>query len=227
MSLLTFTDGQRDTLSSLLNSFGDGDVSRAIRQTTVYIESRYFKVTTQVDVPAEGEVEASTEFKAEEVLPDGTVLPNGIRFDSDGTNTNKIGDPIYYPNLKFNNELFSGSIELNKAYQVEEVDSGVYGEASDWYVIPKGGAGGGFVRLRMIREVDLPYNSNEVNSADVIDDEDNIIASSVAVIQRRFSSAIVYNNEILLGSPFPLESGETGYDITINMSGVGVGDWSG
>ncbi len=143
MALLNFGAESQVKLGKILGSFDTTIQERVVRSQTGYIENQYFQVTEQVDIEAEGEEESSTEFKAIEVQPNGNPVENGIVFDSDATPSTNVTDPIYLPNLKFNSELFSGSVEVGKAYTVEEVDSDTFGEASDWFIIPKGGAGGG------------------------------------------------------------------------------------
>jgi len=143
MALLNFGAESQVKLGKILGSFDTTIQERVVRSQTGYIENQYFQVTEQVDIEAEGEEESSTEFKAIEVQPNGNPVENGIVFDSDATPSTNVADPIYLPNLKFNSELFSGSVEVGKAYTVEEVDSDTFGEASDWFIIPKGGAGGG------------------------------------------------------------------------------------
>ena len=149
MALLNFGAESQVKLGKILGSFDTTIQERVVRSQTGYIENQYFQVTEQVDIEAVGEEEASTEFKAIEVQPDGNPVVNGIVFDSDKEPSTEVTDPIYLPNLKFNSTLFSGSVEVGKAYTVEEVDSDTFGEASDWFIIPKGGAGGGALYAKL------------------------------------------------------------------------------
>ena len=141
MSLVNFSQSSLTQLKSLLGSFGNEELERQFTSSVPYVESRWFKVTEAVDV-TEGE-DTSTEYKAEEVYPDGTAVSAGIVFDSDATPSNKPSDPTYFKNLKINSDLYTGAIEVNKAYQVEAVWPNDASGEIVYYIIPKGGGGGG------------------------------------------------------------------------------------
>jgi hypothetical protein len=135
MSLINFKSDSVTQLRAILGSYGDNQIGSALKTSAPYVETRWFRVTEEVTTEEE---EPTTEYKAEEILPDGTVLEDGIKFDSDGTNTYKPADPVYLNNLLINAELFSGSVELDKAYQVEAVWPKTYGEDPVYYIIPQG-----------------------------------------------------------------------------------------
>jgi len=141
MSLLNFSDSSIDQLRTILGSYGNEKVGRLLKQSSSYVESLWFKVTEQVTITVEGE-DDTFEYKAQEVKMDGTLASNGIIFDSEGTNTDKVEDPVYYDNLKINSELFTGAVEVGKAYQVEFIAPSSYEEKTQYYIIPKGGGGG-------------------------------------------------------------------------------------
>ncbi len=141
MSLVNFSDSSLTQLKGLIGSFGNSELEREFISSVPYVESRWFKVTKSIEV-TEGE-DTSTEYKAEEVYPDGTTVSAGIVSDSDATTYNKPSDPTYFKNLKVNSDLYTGAVEVNKAYQVEAVwPSDANGEII-YYIIPKGGGGGG------------------------------------------------------------------------------------
>jgi len=140
MSLVNFTDPSLEQLRGILGSYGNEQVGRLIKSTATYVESRWFKVTDEVTI-TEGQDE-TTEYKASEVSMDGTIVPNGIRFDSDATTSNKPDDPVYFKNLKINADLFTGAVEVGKAYQVEFVSPRSYEDETQYYIVPKGGGGG-------------------------------------------------------------------------------------
>lgn len=173
MSLIDFSNNSQTKLRGVLGSFDTKIQERVARSQVGYIENQYFKITDKVDIEAEGDTDASTEFKAIEVQPNGEEVSNGIVFDSDATESTNVADPIYLPNLKFNTELFSGSVEVGKAYTVEEVDSDTFGEASDWYVIPKGGAGGGGLYAKIKENI-----GDSVYIADIYTEPSNDVDNS-------------------------------------------------
>lgn len=139
MSLVNFTEPSLEQLRGILGSYGNEQVGRLVKSTSTYVESRWFKVTAKVTV-TEGEDE-TTEYKASEVLMDGTIIPNGVWFDSDATASNDPDDPVYFKNLKINAELFTGAVEVGKAYQVEFISPRSYEEETQYYIVPKGGGG--------------------------------------------------------------------------------------
>ena len=218
--LANFTRDQIDELASILNTFGSEEIQRQYKSTIPYIENQYFKVTSEESVDGDSAVE----YKAVEVCPNGDEAHNGIVFDSDKTPTDDISQPIYLPNLKINAELFSGSVEIGKAYQVEEVDSGTFGEASEWYIIPKGGASLSDYRIRVKGDSSLIYGSGRDEIGEVLDDNDNVIVDDITLFQNKFSSCRIFSGEILVAQK---KSGDNGdyYDVTANLSGVGVPSW--
>ena len=158
MSLVNFTDPSLEQLRGILGSYGNEQVGRLVKSTPTYVESRWFKVTKEVTV-TEGEDE-TTEYKASEVLVDGTIVANGVWFDSDATNSNDPEDPIYFDNLKINSELFTGAVEVGKAYQVEFIAPKTYEEKTQYYIVPKGGGSSDFYfQIVSKDESFLPTNS--------------------------------------------------------------------
>ena len=141
MSLVNFSPESIAQLRAILGSFGDDEIAREIKSTVPYVESRYFQVSSIVEKETEGG-DKYNEYKAFEVLPDGTPVDDGIIFDSDATNTFKPADPVYFDNLRINELIFSGSVELGYAYQVEAVWRELENEDPVYYIIPKGGGGG-------------------------------------------------------------------------------------
>jgi len=195
MSLVNFTDPSLEQLRGILGSYGNEQVGRLVKSTSTYVESRWFKVTDEVTV-TEGEDE-TTEYKASEVLMDGTIIPNGVWFDSDATASNNPDDPIYFKNLKINAELFTGAVEVGKAYQVEFISPRSYEEETQYYIVPKGGGGSADFRLDM-KPTTLTINTPFENGADVVTDLGELIEGNVTVIQRVFDTASIYD-EILYG----------------------------
>jgi len=195
MSLVNFTDPSLEQLRGILGSYGNEQVGRLVKSTSTYVESRWFKVTDEVTI-TEGEDE-TTEYKASEVLMDGTIIPNGVWFDSDATASNNPDDPIYFKNLKINAELFTGAVEVGKAYQVEFISPRSYEEETQYYIVPKGGGGSADFRLDM-KPTTLTINTPFENGADVVTDLGELIEGNVTVIQRVFDTASIYD-EILYG----------------------------
>ena len=195
MSLVNFTDPSLEQLRGILGSYGNEQVGRLVKSTSTYVESRWFKVTDEVTV-TEGQDE-TTEYKASEVLMDGTIIPNGVWFDSDATASNNPDDPIYFKNLKINAELFTGAVEVGKAYQVEFISPRSYEEETQYYIVPKGGGGSADFRLDM-KPTTLTINTPFENGADVVTDLGELIEGNVTVIQRVFDTARIYD-EILYG----------------------------
>lgn len=215
MALLNFTDKSQSKLKGVLGSFDTEIQERVFRSQVGYIENQYFKVTAEVEIAAEGGTPASIEYKAVEVQPNGTEISNGIIFDSDQTPTSDISKPVYLPNLKFNSDLFSGSVEVGKAYQVEEVDSDTFGEASDWYIIPKGGAGGGLLYAvvvgQQVSNPDLPDLDNNLYYINIMTSRSRqpvINEDDVAVLNMQY-----YSNYGVLPSGFTLS-------VFLNDSGI-------
>ncbi len=193
MSLVNFRQDSLAQLKALLGSYGNEVIGQLVKDTEPYIESRWYKVTEEVD----GEEEGTKEYKAEEVYPTGDPVINGIIFDSDGTNTDKPSDPIYKANLQINTTLYSGSVEVGKAYRVEAVYPKTYEDPVVYYIIPEGGGGSTDFRLQMTAG-DLTLNTPAPNGADVITDLGEVVESGVTVIQRTFDTAKIYS-EVLYG----------------------------
>ena len=142
MAIINFKKESQDKLSFILGSVETEEDTNRGSFVDSYVEKNYYKVTEAVIVEVEGE-DDTTEYKATQVNPDGSVEENGIVFDSDETYTSNVNSPLYLPNLKINTTLFSGDVEVGKAYQVEEIDPDEFGEEPVYYIIPKGGGGGG------------------------------------------------------------------------------------
>ena len=213
MSLVNFTEPSLEQLRGILGSYGNEQVGRLVKSTSTYVESRWFKFSDEVSV-TEGQDE-TTEYKASEVLMDGTVVPNGVWFDSDATTSNNPDDPIYFKNLKINAELFTGAVEVGKAYQVEFISPRSYEEETQYYIVPKGGGGASIFRLLCLGDTSIGYNGTSTGFS-LIDDEDNITESNVTVGQRKFQSANFYENEILYA-----QADGVGYDLSPFLAGIG------
>ena len=223
MALADFDAETLNKLRALLGSFGNDKVSSLLKRSTTYIESQFFEVTEEVTV-TEGEDE-TTEYKAKEVLVDGSEVSIGVTFDSDATGTGKVDETIYLPNLKFPAK-FTGEVEVGKIYQVEAVEPSDFDGQTQYYIVPKGGGGSTFYRLLIKNGASLGYNNPIINSADIINNLDEIIEEDVTIIQRKFSEALIYANEIMLAEKSSTPSGDVVYDLSISMSGIGVGEWS-
>lgn len=219
MSLVNFTDPSLEQLRGILGSYGNEQVGRLVKSTSTYVESRWFKVTdevTEVTLNPDGSTNEETEYKASEVLMDGTIVPNGVWFDSDATASNNPDDPIYFKNLKINAELFTGAVEVGKAYQVEFISPRSYEEETQYYIVPKGGGGGASIyRLLCLQDGLVDYNTS-AQIFSVIDNDDNVIQADVFGIQRKFQQATFYEGEILYAQ---LEG--DAYDLSPFLAGVG------
>lgn len=194
MSLANFTNPSLEKLKVLLGSFSDAEIGRLEKQSIPYVEDQWFKVTEEVD----GVEEGSREYKAVQVRADGSLVESGIEFDSDATYTGDIDEPVYFDNLQLNSTLFSGSVEVGKAYKVEAVEQESASEDNIYYIIPEGGGGSTDFRLQMSESVGLEKNVPAPNGADVVTDLGVVIESGVTVIQRVFDTARIYD-EILYG----------------------------
>ena len=194
MSLLNFSESSVNQLRALLGTYGNEKIGRILKSSSSYVESRWFKVSEEVTITDQNGDE-SKEYKAQEVRVDGSLSVNGIIFDSEGTNTNKPDDPIYFKNLKINSELFTGAVEVGKAYQVEFIAPSSYEEETQYYIIPKGGGGSGDFRLDM-KPTTLDIDTPVPNGADIVTDLGEVIESNVTIIQRVFDTAQIYD-EIL------------------------------
>lgn len=182
MSLLNFSESSVNQLRALLGTYGNEKIGRILKSSSSYVESRWFKVSEEVTIEVEGE-DDTYEYKAQEVKMDGTLLVNGIIFDSDGTNTNSPDDPVYFKNLKINSALFTGAVEVGKAYQVEFIAPSSYEEETQYYIIPKGGGGSilyGYIKSGSGNTyiVDV-YSQPELNDKFKIDEDIDAIAYNV------------------------------------------------
>ena len=194
MALADFDAETLNKLRALLGSFGNDKVSSLLKRSTTYIESQFFEVTAEVTI-TEGEDE-TTEYKAKEVLVDGSEVSIGVTFDSDATGTGKVDETIYLPNLKFPAK-FTGGVEVGKIYQVEAVEPSVFDGQTQYYIVPKGGGGSADFRLDM-KPTTLTINTPFEKGADVVTDLGELIEGNVTVIQRVFDTASIYD-EILYG----------------------------
>ena len=206
MSLVNFSESSLTQLKSLIGSFGNDELDRAFTSSVPYVESRWFKVTEEVEVTV-GE-ETTTEYKATEVNPDGTTVSAGIVFDSDATPSNKPSDPTYFNNLKINTGLYTGSIEVNKAYQVEAVWHNDASGEIVYYIIPKGGGGGGFLYALIKDKIEDNIYNCDIYSEPVEEDSLKIQEDVQAVAYN-----VVYG-EIPIGRFLPFTSGGNGGYIT-------------
>ena len=143
MSIVNFRKQSQEKLRILVGRTATEEDRRRERTSDTFVEKNYYKVTEIVTGTFIGSEDTYTEYKAVQVDPDGTEVENGVIFDSDQTPTNDIDKPTYLSNLQINEELFSGTVELDKAYQVEEIDGDEFGDDPQYFIIPKGGAGGG------------------------------------------------------------------------------------
>ena len=215
MSLLNFSESSVNQLRALLGTYGNEKIGRILKSSSSYVESRWFKVSEEVTITDQNGDE-SKEYKAQEVRVDGSLSVNGIIFDSDGTNTNKPDDPVYFKNLKINSELFTGAVEVGKAYQVEFIAPSSYEEETQYYIIPKGG-GGGFYRLIVDGDFTL-LKGDSSGFCSLIDDQDNIIQSeNIVVWQNKYETANFYEGEILYGVDYSLG----GYLLDPFLAGIG------
>jgi len=207
MSLVNFNESSLAQLRALLGSFGDDEISRAVKQTVPYVESRWFKVTEEVEV-TEGE-ETFTEYKATEVYPDGKEVPYGIVFDSDATPSTKPDEPTYFKNLKINTDLYTGAIEVNKAYQVEAVWGEDYGSEITYYVIPKGG--GGSMLYAYIKSGSSNKYTVDVYSQPTLDDKFKVDEDIEALAYNVTYGDISHNNFLIFSYGIDESSGTDGY----------------
>ena len=214
MSLLNFSESSVNQLRALLGTYGNEKIGRILKSSSSYVESRWFKVSEEVTITDQNGDE-SKEYKAQEVRVDGSLSVNGIIFDSEGTNTNKPDDPIYFKNLKINSELFTGAVEVGKAYQVEFIAPSSYEEETQYYIIPKGG-GDSFYRLQCVSDTTIAKGTF-VSGFNLVDGDNVIIENNVAVYQSRFDTAFFYENEIIYG----VESEFAGYSIDPFIFGIG------
>ena len=223
MALLNFKASSEDKLRGILGAYVTEEDRPRLRSTDSYVEKFYYKVTQIIQGTIVGTEETYTEYKAIQVNPDGTEVENGVVFDSDQEYKDEANSPLYLPNLKINEELFSGSVELGKAYQVEEVDPDDISTGLEpvYYIIPKGGGGTAYSRVRLPNGASTAYNGVTGATVEVLDDSDNVISTVGNVVQRKYSTAIIYENEIMLG-----EINGDICDVTISMSGLGTGAWS-
>lgn len=220
MALVNFKKESQDKLKVLIGEVNTEEDLRRLRFTDTFVEKNYYKVTHIIE-STDSNGDPQTEYKAIQVNPDGTEVENGVVFDSDQTYTSDVDSPLYLPNLKLNADLFSGSVELGKAYKVEEVDPDDFNvEDPIYYIIPKGGGGASIFRLRSKQSNVIGYIDLAQNGFDLIDNADNILEVDVPVIQRKFSQCEFYENEIL----YAVLDSEGVYDLSPFMSGVGVGN---
>ena len=195
MALADFDTETLNKLRALLGSFGNDKVNSLLKRSTTYIESQFFEVTAKVTVTV-GQDE-TTEYKAKEVLVDGSEVSIGVTFDSDKTGTGKVDETIYLPNLKFPAK-FTGEVEVGKIYQVEAVEPSDFGGKTQYYIVPKGGGGGGsFYRLQCKSDVTLtPLVTNEFNFR-LVDLANGVLVEEINVIQNKVALAFYETNEII------------------------------
>ena len=165
MSLINFTESSVAQLRAILGNFGDDEVLRLIKSTVPYIESRYFQVSDIVEIEVDG-ADNQKEYKAFEILPDGTPVEDGIIFDSEKENTYNPSDPIYFDNLRVNDIVFSGSVDVGFAYKVEAVWRELENEDPIYYIIPKGGGGG----VEFYYAIFKNHEGNQLYTCDVYPD---------------------------------------------------------
>jgi hypothetical protein len=216
MALVNFKKESQDKLKVLIGEVNTEEDLRRLRFTDTFVEKNYYKVTHIIE-STDSEGDPQTEYKAIQVNPDGTEVENGVVFDSDQTYTSDVDSPLYLPNLKLNADLFSGSVELGKAYKVEEINPDDFNvEDPIYYIIPKGGGGGASIfRIKCLQDSTISYDGSNSNFS-LIDNDDLVIESNVTVTQRKFTTANFYENEILYA-----QSDEVGYDLSPFLAGIG------
>jgi len=208
MALVNFKKESQDKLKVLIGEVKTEEQLRRLRFTDTFVEKNYYKVTHIIE-STDGNGDPLTEYKAIQVNPDGTEVENGIVFDSDQTYTSDVDSPFYLPNLKINAELFSGSVEVGKAYKVEEVDPNEFNvEDPIYYIIPKGGGGGGFLYALVKSNVEDNIYNCDIYSEPVEDDSLKVEQDVLAVAYN-----VVYG-EIPVGRFLPFTSGGNGGYIT-------------
>lgn len=205
MSLVNFSESSLTQLKALIGSFGNEELEREFISSVPYVESRYFQVSSIVEKETEGG-DKYNEYKAFEVLPDGTPVDDGIIFDSDATNTFKPANPVYFDNLRINELIFSGSVELGYAYQVEAVWPDDANGEIVYYIIPKGG--GGFLYALIKSNIQDNIYNCDIYSEPLEEDSLKIQEDVQAVAYN-----VVYG-EIPIGRFLPFTSGGNGGYIT-------------
>ena len=216
MALANFTQDSLTQLKALLGSYGNEVLSTLARQTTPYIESRWYEVTEKVEIVG---FEGTFEYKAKEIYTNGDEITNGLVFDSEkyNDNTYKPDEPTYLYNLQVNTDKFVGDIEIGKAYQVEVYRTGVYGEEPVYYIIPKGGGGGGVYRLLVLNDFTLALDGSNATSVSLVDDKNVVEEALVTVRQNKYTSANFYEGEIL----YAIDYSDGGYLLDPFLAGIG------
>lgn len=215
MSLLNFSESSVNQLRALLGTYGNEKIGRILKSSSSYVESRWFEVTEKVVVTVLGG-DDTIEYRAQEVRIDGSVVENGIVFDTSGINTYNPDDPVYYKNLLINSALFTGDVEVGKAYQVESTTTSSYEEETQYYIIPKGGGGDSYYRLRCNSDTTIGRDTSNT-FFDLVDELNNIITPNVAVTQSRFNSAFFYVDEVI----YAIDSDVATYSVDPFIFGVG------
>ena len=120
--------------------------------------------------------------------------------------------------MKINSELFTGAVEVGKAYQVEFIAPKTYEEKTQYYIVPKGGGGGATIyRLLVNNDFTLALNSTNNVDVDLVNDQNVVITSAVTVEQRKFDSADFYAGEIL----YAIDYSGGGYLLDPFLAGIG------
>ena len=143
-----------------------------------------------------------------------------VYFDETGT-PNELTDGrvwgLEIPSIIVNGTVSAGTvIRVERYYYVDSSND----EQPIWIGSAVGG-GTAYIRVRFPNQVSLPYNETTSGIAEVINDNDDVIQTLTTLKQGVFSQAIILQNEIMLAEII----GDI-CDVTISMTGVGVGNWS-
>lgn len=135
-----------------------------------------------------------------------------VYFDETGT-PNELTDGRVW-GLEIPSIIVNGTVSAGTVIRVERyyyVDS-----SNDEQPIWVGSAvGASTFRLKCLSDTTIGYGATN-NNFSLIDNDDNITESNVTVIQRKFTTANFYENEILYA-----QSDVLGYDLSPFLAGIG------
>lgn len=136
-----------------------------------------------------------------------------VYFDQNGTPNQLIGGRVWgtdLPAIIVNFEVSADTVvRVERYYYVDP-----QGEDQETWVASSLG-GTSTLRLKCLSDTSINYNSTNTNFS-LIDNSDNVLASNVSVVQRKFTTANFYENEILYAQ---LEDGT--YDLSPFLAGIG------